>query len=328
MGMIRHPWRRAASIGACALLAMGGMALLTAGEASAAVPVHCPTDNLQTAINAAPSGTRLIVSGTCVGNFTFPAGKTLTLDGPAVLDGNHSGTVLLVQPTAVAKLISITVQNGDSAGINNGGTLNATYVTVTRNINTTGAGIVNSSILNMTNSVVTGNTARVGGGGIWNIGGSAVANISSSTIDHNGGGTDGGGILNETLGQFTLLNSFVTKNRALTGGGIDNDVTSTFTVKGSHINNNNAPQGGNQGGGFFNAATAAITSTEVLGNTSSQGGGVYNAATGNLNLKSSAVTSNTATGGAGSGGGVRNLGTISRPGSNVAGNTPDNCVGC
>ena len=57
----------------------------TAGASPAGIAVHCPADNLQTAINAAAPGSTLLVDGTCTGNFSIQ--KDLTLSGPATLDG-------------------------------------------------------------------------------------------------------------------------------------------------------------------------------------------------------------------------------------------------
>ena len=52
--------------------------------------MHCPTDNLQDAINAAAPGSTLLVDGTCLGNFYIV--NNLTLTGPAVLDGGGVAT--------------------------------------------------------------------------------------------------------------------------------------------------------------------------------------------------------------------------------------------
>ena len=65
----------------------------------------------------------------------------------------------------------------------------------------------------------------------------------------------------------------------------------------------------------------------VDGNEAGTGGGIDNAQ-GTVNLTDdSSVTGNTATGGAGSGGGILNAGTVTIDGSSsVEGNTPDDCV--
>ena len=72
-----------ASLMAGGFLAVSGVAPASASPAG--ITVHCPTDNLQTAINAAAAGSTLLVDGTCTGNFYID--KDLTLSGPAILDG-------------------------------------------------------------------------------------------------------------------------------------------------------------------------------------------------------------------------------------------------
>jgi hypothetical protein len=319
----------------CALLAGGALAIFTAGPASAAaIHVHCPTDNLQTAINAAPSGAMLIVDGTCVGAFNV-AGKTITLDGPAALDGNHFFPALTVGLGGNVKLISITLQNGHSSSAGgdafNQGVLSLQDSTVTGgSSDVRGGGIANQGgTVNVVNSQIVGNGARNGGGGVanFNVGATpGIMTISGSTIDHNGGGLAGGGIWNHQS-TLTLLSSFVTNNTSADGGGIYNDASSTLTVKGAHVNNNDV-NGGAHGGGVFNGGTATVTSTEIFGNAVALGAGIWNSASGDLKLKSSAVTGNTALGGPGSGGGVNNNGSFSFPGSTIANNTPNDCTGC
>src|SRR5947209_4139790 len=103
MGTGRSFFARASVTALCALVGTTGAALVAGGTAAAAtVVVNCPANTLQSAINAAPSGSTLRVSGTCVGNFTIPAGKNLTLVGPAVLDAHRPGVVLTVAPAAPA----------------------------------------------------------------------------------------------------------------------------------------------------------------------------------------------------------------------------------
>ena len=72
-----------ASVMAGSGLAVSGAA--PAGASPAGITVQCPADNLQNAINSAAAGSRLLVDGTCRGNFYI--NKNLTLSGPAILDG-------------------------------------------------------------------------------------------------------------------------------------------------------------------------------------------------------------------------------------------------
>ena len=77
-----------ASLMAGGSLAVSGVA--PAGASPAGITVHCATDNLQSAINAAAPGSTLQVDGTCAGNFYID--NDLTLSGPAVLDGGGVAT--------------------------------------------------------------------------------------------------------------------------------------------------------------------------------------------------------------------------------------------
>jgi hypothetical protein len=93
-----------ASVVACGSLAVSGGA--PAGASPAGITVHCPADNLQTAINAAATGSTLRVDGTCTGNFSID--KDLTLSGPAILDGGGVPTTF----GATLNVISGTVEGG------------------------------------------------------------------------------------------------------------------------------------------------------------------------------------------------------------------------
>src|SRR4051812_28952897 len=95
-------WARNGAVAFALTTLLGGLTVvLGEGPASAAtINVNCPADDLQAAIDNAPSGSTINVRGTCVatrggGVFTGPAWevrapKTLTIKGPAVLDGNGS----------------------------------------------------------------------------------------------------------------------------------------------------------------------------------------------------------------------------------------------
>src|SRR4051812_12524491 len=111
---------------------LGGAAV--APSASAAIAVSCPAQNLQTALNSAPPDSIIIVTGTCTGDFTL--GKNVKLVGPAILDGNATGTVVNVATGVTATLNSVTIRNGKSfsgGGISNSGTVILNYSTVTGN---------------------------------------------------------------------------------------------------------------------------------------------------------------------------------------------------
>jgi hypothetical protein len=269
-----------------------------AGASPAGITVNCPTDNLQDAINSAAAGSRLIVGGTCTGNFSI--NKNLTLSGPAILDGGGVPT----QDGVTLNVISGTV------------VLNNLVIQDGVGINSLGGGLWNSGQLTLNHSTVTHNTANAIGG-VFNMG---QLTLNSSTVSHNiatNGG--GGGIFNcganpgfQTYGLCTgapaILNldsSVVSNNIASSdGGGIENDPQAVTTLNGSIVSGNTA--GGN-GGGIENHGTTTLDISSVSGNTGSSGGGIMNNGTATLN--GSAVSNNYSTGGAeffGGGGGLSN----------------------
>ena len=156
-------------------------------------------------------------------------------------------------------------------------------------------------------------------GGIASRSGSAV--ISDSVID---GNAQGAGITNEAT--MTIVGSTVSNHFKSEGAGITN--TGSLTVRGSAIRDNTAER---EGGGIANyGGSLVLASTNVTGNTAPIGGGILNSDGGTALLRNSIVTGNTALGDGGLfGGGILNLlGVVTLRASTVAGNTPDDCVGC
>lgn len=209
-------------------------AILEAPESAADAPVrvNCPAADLQAAINNAPPGATLLVSGTCIG--TFSIGKNLRLigQGTAELNGNgNSAATVTIASGASVRLMSLTITGGAGGGIRNDGALTVRGSDVTGNGSITAGGIVNNGTLTLNESPVTGNIARQGGG------------ISNT-------------------GTATLHDSPVTANRALVGGGIFND--GTLTLDDSAVTNNLA---GLAIGGIGNFGTVTLHDSPVTGNT-------------------------------------------------------------
>jgi hypothetical protein len=191
---------------ACAASLVIGAPVLGWGVQSAGATittVNCSTTNLQTAINNAAGGSTLQVSGNCTNTSVSPSpnftiDKNLRLQGPAILNGSDSGTVLTVTAGTVT-LSDVTVEGGNTAGM--------------------GGGIFNQGALTLNSSTVVGNTAGDAGGGIFNDG---RLTLNSSKVWANDAGNYGGGIWNseELIGSAT---SFVILNLAgIHGGGIYN----------------------------------------------------------------------------------------------------------
>ncbi len=285
-----------ASFMAVGSLAVSGVA--PAGASPAEITVRCPVDNLQTAINAAATGSTLRVDGTCTGNFSI--NKDLTLSGPAILDGGgvpttYGATLNVISGTVV--LNNLVIQHGVGidglgGGLWNGGQLTLNHSTVTHNTASgVGGGVFNFGQLTLNSSTVTNNTSTNGdGGGIFNCG--------ASLRDY--------GLCIGAPGSLTLNSSVVSNNvgGSGNGGGIANDGQAVMMLNASIVSGNTT--GGN-GGGIENHGTATLNLSTVSGNTGSSGGGIMNNGTATLNV--SAVSNNSSTGGPeffGGGGGLSN----------------------
>jgi hypothetical protein len=227
--------RRPVVAGAAVAALAGALVLAGTGPASAAAPIKVNCDagaNLQDAINSAPSGATLLLTGTCTpltgGNFGVQKDLSLKGQGTAVLTNPKLGTLF----TAA--------------------TVNLTNLTIT------GGGIFNVGTLTLRDSRVTNNTnAR----GITNVGGSVRLYDTPVTNNHDIG--SGAGIA--TSGPLTLNDSPVTGNHGASGGGIRAYGT-TVTLNDSPVTNNTADFGG---GGIETAggATVILHDSPVTGNT-------------------------------------------------------------
>ncbi|AFZ24102.1 hypothetical protein Cylst_1845 [Cylindrospermum stagnale PCC 7417] len=220
-------------------------------------------------------------------------------------------------------LDSLTITNGFSGSLVNGGgiqktgsgTLNVINSTISNNRANSAGGILNQGVgtLNITNSTISNNTAGGGGvaGGIWNDGG--TLNITNSTISGNNSLTnEAGGIWNKS-GTTTLINSTIVGNTAnLQGGGI--------WIQNGTVNLNNTDITGNtaqSGGGIYNSGTFTIADSTLSGNSAtSEGGSIYNSGT--ATVSASILSNNSATN---NGGGIFNSGTATVSDNKLSGNT-------
>jgi hypothetical protein len=299
-------------LAAAGLLAAGAALVAAAQDASGtgATLVDCSTSDLQTAIDNAPPGATLAVSGMCLGSYTIGKNLTLVGRGPAVLDGQQAGTVLTISAGATVGLSQMTITDGNGNGTGFAGD---------------GGGIENSGTLTVSESAVS-NSAASNGGGIFNDSNAALT-LNQTTVSGNSGTVFGGGIYNN--GMMTLNQSSVSENSATYGGGgiFSCCGFSPVTLIQSTISDNAATTG--SGGGIFNLLDdETLSHTTVSGNTASlEGGGINNNA-GTTTLNYSVVTNNTALlGESGSyGGGIFDFsGVVPLYKSTVSGNNPDNC---
>jgi hypothetical protein len=223
-----------------------------------------------------------------VGAATYPENVTIGINlkvigagaSTTIIQGNHSGTVLTVSPTAsTVTLSNVTISNGYAPK---------------------GGGIVNSSALALSNVVVSGNSAEFWGGGIYNsgtlkIGASIVRANTVSNNCYNICVALGGGIYNAG-GRLTISNSTLSSNRASrscnsachpAGGGIFNG-GGTIAISNSTLNDNSALASCTRnaceayGGGIY-GFSITISNSTLSGNsasatTAASGGGIYGAA--------------------------------------------------
>jgi predicted outer membrane repeat protein len=175
--------------------------------------------------------------------------------------------------------------------------------------------------LNVSNSTFTGNIANPGiAGAIYNLMGTAV--VTNCKFINNTG-VDGGGALYSDTGPFTVTDSTFTGNKAgVKGSGGAIHTESPFTINHSTFTGNTADVGGaiattykagfvvainnstisgntakTSGGVFTTGADMIITGTTITGNKGSFVGGLYHSSGGNLTVKTSTITNNTATSG-------------------------------
>jgi predicted outer membrane repeat protein len=284
---------------------------------------------LQEAVAAASPEDTLKVKGTCYGTTTIA--KNLTIVGQsnpgfatATLDGQKSGSVVIVQEGVSAAIAGLTITGGSGSVV----PLNLLGITG-------GGGILNSGSLTLTNSTVTNNTAQRGGG-IYNNGETSTGvntslTLKDSTVSANTTTERGGGIESEE-GWVTLNDSNVSRNTAQFAGGGISSLGGSLTLTGSTVRDNKATASFSNGGGIeVIEGPLMLTNSTVSGNTAVTAGGgiegnVRSPARGrnSITLDHSTVTRNTSTGGPpvqgfedpGDGGGIEDYaGTVTLNGS-------------
>jgi hypothetical protein len=195
----------------------------------------------------------------------------------------------------------------EGGGLWNVGVSELYSVTIVNNVASRGGGISNLNVMTVTSSLVSDNQAiGLYGGGIYNHGNvSKLTLINIVVSDNLAIGTNGGGIYNDHI--LISSGSAISGNLALSqGAGIYNSDSGLLTIRNSLLHNNTARD---EGGALYNAGEATFESSQFTGNEANKtGGGTYNAATGNLTIKTSAISNNTATGL--QGGGIANAGAL------------------
>jgi hypothetical protein len=357
--------RRLASVlSSIALLAM----LAPSVVAASPITVDCTTDQtaLRAAVSAVPSGSTLVISGTCVGLVDIDRDLTITpgtSDATLTAEYTRFDGVMHVRAGASVLLEGLTVAGArgpaGSTQVLNDGTLILEDSTIT---NGASEAIRNSGSLTLRRSAVTDN-GDDGDAAITNHGGSVT--LIQSLVSGNHNGEVVGAIANDQRGTVTLIDSTVSdnyglravisnagtmrfRNSAVSGNDsgvapIDNSGTMSFRDSTVAAN-----AGFTEGGGIHNSGTLVLRRSVVRRNTGFNGGGIYNAGT--LVLRRSRVRGNTAAGDGGGiynvgtadlghvrvrlnvadgvGGGVFNAGAITLRDVTIRRNTPNNRVGC
>lgn len=202
--------------------------------------VNCTSgDDLQDAIDMAPTDSVLKIKGTCEhpGGFVV-SGKNLTLQGDpsATFNGKDESRVLLVGSDAAVTMKDLAVIRGfagNGAGIYNFGDLTLERVDVHHNLAACGGGVMSSGPnLTVKDSKIHHNFAYAFGGGIgvsifncdFNVVGFPESLIvDNSDIYQNDSGVWGGGIGTLVVDSVKITNSKLRNNTASdSGGGFSN----------------------------------------------------------------------------------------------------------
>lgn len=179
----------------------------------------------------------------------------------------NDGELILTSSTLSNNSVTVDVFS-EGGGIFNGGTLRASFCTISGNEGRrAGGGLFNEGDLTLADSTVSGNNA-VGGGGIANLGNLTV---TDSTFSSNS--ADIGGGISSDAGTVMLTNCTLFANSASNDGGGVGLRGGTLTARSCTIAGNGA---GGSGGGILNSGELTVQSSTVNGNIASEGGGILN----------------------------------------------------
>jgi hypothetical protein len=200
---------RAIRTSVAAVVMLGASLLLAPSALGGTISVNCDQTALQPKLTHAPTGSTIVLSGTCHG--TFVVSKDLTLKGnpTATLDGGSGGSTLTVMGARSLHLRSLVVMGGlaeRGAGIDQegGGLLTLDHVTVRGN-------------------QAAGPTA-VGGGIVAK---DAVVAIRSSSLLNNSAVSSGSGLAVAQAGAVEMQNGSLTISNSVVHGNKATAVSTT-----------------------------------------------------------------------------------------------------
>jgi hypothetical protein len=314
------------------VVAMVGAATASAAKQATVCPSGCAFTTIAAALAAAEDGDRITIApGTYAGGFTIAKSVKLKGAGADETTIEGGGPVVTVAEGVDVEIVHLAITGGgggdqssqEGGGIRNAGELTLKDVVVAGNVASFlsgegfGGGIYNGPTgdLTVTGSTIRENTAASGfGGGIYNEG---IAKVRTTSIVGNGARTGGGVFGGSGAAETAIVTSRVADNFAEGGGGIAGD---DLQVTGSLVTGNSAAVGA----GF--SGNGVIRATVFTGNRAAVFGGGLSVF-GPVDLRGSIVTGNTA-GAQGGGIFIGVPGALEVRRSLIAGNTPDDCVGC
>jgi len=275
---------------------------------------------------------RISLEGCSVSDNTAYSGAGIHTDGYVTIDSSTvNGNVATsgsggIMSSGEMHLSDSTVDGNtagtSSGGISNGGPMSLTNCSVSYNSATNCAGIGNDGELTLIHVRVEFNTAAESGGGIFNGQGTVAASeclILGNTAQSAGGIRNkngivdltntvirdniatlysGGGINNSAI--FHMMDCIIAANEAAFAGGISNRESSTMTLVNCLVMGNHAEGAGAIG----NAGNLTMKYSQVSGNTAiTSAGGIDNSLMGILFMDSCTITGNLSSLGGGIGGG-------------------------
>ena len=238
--------------------------------------------------------------------------RSVTINGAdwasTIVDGGGAGRVFTIQPGTAVTLTQMSVTNGSAA---------------------TGGGIaIDSATATLQWLRIYNNTATELGGGVYLTGTTGLVSLSDSQIMSNTAQSKGGGIYNNAAllaGRLAVNNNQATPAgfSPAEGGGIVNE--GQMLLASSNVNDNSArtSAGGIQNAGVLSLVFSGVYQNSVNGAFGTSGG-VANLLGGTLDIRQSAIYSNTALTSAG---GINNQGSLQLFNSTISGNSSNGSGG-
>lgn len=277
------------------------------------VNVKCPTGNsvFVTDFDQLNNAIECFNETTTPGTYTINVLVDILYDGKiAPIDNSTAGVELTILTAGTAELNANRSGLGTAAGsvidIDSGvvSIIDLELTGGNRNGGENGGGINNEGTLTLDGVDIFDNYTNQDGGGVWS---SGDLTIDSSTIRDNEATRRGGGIAIAPTGSLDLSASFVVDNAATaqSGGGIELGSSAISSITFTTVTGNTA---GLDGGGINQVlgSRTTIANSVITDNEAVRHGAGIALQNGRIDLVTSTVSTNRATGPAAAGGGVWN----------------------